>query len=1314
MFPRLTAAAALMVSLAATLHGQTYQSVPALFFTKSFGGADPLPQNPTIAAVGAGFNFSVTSAMMTGGPAVTVSTITSCGLCATPRTISVAVTAPLATAVGTYTGQVVLTSQFGSVTLTIPITLNIVTAGATVVDNLPGQVSFSLITASTTPVSQTIQIRNAGSGTLSWTATKSTSDGGNWLTISSTSGSAPSFLTVGFVPANLPGGGLTAGTFVGQIVVQASSGNVTIPVSVVLGTNNLFSQVNPISFTKVFGGPNPLPQTLTIATPGTGFNFFVSAATANGGTWLAVTTAAACGLCATPNTIIATINASPTLPVGSYTGQIEITEQFGTQTITVPVTLTVAGVGTTYLDNLAGEMTFTMTTGGSTITTQDLQVRNGGSGTLNWTAAASTADGANWLSVSAPSGTAPSYITVAISVPNLPNAGLIAGTFVGQVVIQTTGSTVTVPISVVVGASVFSQVNPISFTKVFGATTNPLPQTLIIATPGTGFNYFVTFSTATGGAWLNVTTATACGLCATPNTVVATVIASPTLPIGIYTGQIVITSQFGTQSITVPVTLTVAAAATAFFDNVPGQMSFTMQTAGTTITSQTLQIRNAGVGTLNWTLEQSTADGGNWLTVSAPSGAAPSFVNVGVTVANLPSGGLLAGTFVGELVFRTAGSSVTVSVSVVVGAGIINQVNAISFAKPFAGANPLPQTITIATPGAAFNYFVNASTATGGAWLNVATVTACGLCTTPNAIVATVTASPTLPVGTYTGQIVVTSQFGAQTITVPVSLTVAAGGVPLFDNVPGEISFALPTGSGNPPTQNVQIRNAGSGTLTWALTATTSDGGNWLNVSVPVGSTPANVSVGVSVSALPNGGLIAGTFTGQLAFTSLVDGSVVTVPIVVTVGLNGFVQLNALSFSKPFGGSNPVSQIVNGASTGTAFNFFVQYTAGNGGSWLSVTTAGACGLCTTPKAVTVAITASPSLAVGTYTGQLVMYSQFGSMSMIVPVTLTVGNPGPPPGTPIARAALRDSSGEIQVGTYASSTLSNSGGSFASDPAIAEDLGGNAFVTARDSSNSTWTNVFNGSTFSGWTFGGGSSVGVPAIAVAPNGTSWIAVRDASGSYWLVSYTNGVGYGTWTPLGGVFITDPVIAACGDGSVYVSGKDSFMSMYSRRYIPGAGLQNWLVFGGQVTGKPSLSCGNDNAVYLVARDSFNSNWIARVTSNISGSTLTGWFNGGAQTSIDPKIAALGNGSEALVILDAGGSVWRNTYSEGAANGWQAWTSVGGGFSDISPAGVGGELFFSARAVNNDLWWWNQTGSLFTWIGNNGLAAGALAAAPK
>lgn len=314
--------------------------------------------------------------------------------------------------------------------------------------------------------------------------------------------------------------------------------------------------------------------------------------------------------------------------------------------------------------------------------------------------------------------------------------------------------------------------------------------------------------------------------------------------------------------------------------------------------------------------------------------------------------------------------------------------------------------------------------------------------------------------------------------------------------------------------------------------------------------------------------------------------------------------------------------------------------------------------------------------------------------------------------PQPRGVLRDTSSRIRLTTYPSAVLSNAGGPFASDPSVAEDSGGNVVVAVRDSSNIVWANVFDPATQSWgtWASGGGAMVGITAITVTPNGTAWITGRDSSNAYWLVSYTAASGYGSWIPLHGSFADDPVISACGDGSLYIAGKDSFTAMWSGHYIPGTGFQNWVLFGGVVAGRASITCGGDNAMYLVARDNSNSNWIARV----SGNMATGWFNGGAQTTIDPRIATLGNGSEAVVILDGGGSAWRSVFAEGAGNGWQTWTNVGGSFADVAAAGAAGELFLVGRSLNNNLWWWRQTGSQFTALGDNGVAAGALAAAPK
>ena len=962
----------------AALHAQQFAQVAPLSFTKVFGGADPLPQTISVANVGTAFNFSDSVSTSSGG---TWLSATVCNLCAAPHVVTVTVQPLVTLAAGTYSGQVVLTSQGGAVSMTVPVTLTIAAAGTAFLDNLAGQMSFFVSTGRADSTSQDIQVRNGGAGTLNWTLAKSTADGGNWLTVSASSGTAPTLITVGVNVANLPGGGLTAGTFVGNLLITGGSTSVTVPVSVFVG-NATFYQVNPINFTKVFAGADPLPQILTVPSNGTAFNFYATAVTATGGNWLSVSPV--CNLCATPRAVTAIVTTSPTMAVGTYTGQILFRSQNGAMSITVSVTLTVAPAASSYFDNVPGQMSFYLKTNGTIVTTQDLEIRNGGQGTLNWTLTGSTADGGNWLNFSLTSGTAPSIVTVGVQVASLPNAGLVAGTFVGQLVFRASGSSVTVPVTVVVGDDVFNQVNAINFTKPY-AGADPLPQNLTIATTGASFNFYATSSTATGGDWLSISPV--CNLCAAPHTVTAIVTTSPSMAVGTYTGQILITSQNGAMSIIIPVTLTVAPTNLPYFDNVPGQMSFSIQTGSSgNPPSQSVNIRNAGPGTLSWTLDTSTSDGGNWLTASALSGTAPSSVTVSVLTQNLPNLGLIAGTFTGELVFRTNGSSVTVSVSVVVGDNILAQVNAISFTKPQNGADPLPQILTFASTGTSFNFYTTASSATGGNWLSITPI--CNLCAAPRAVVAKVSASPTLGPGTYTGQIVVTTQSGSMSLTVPVTLTVEPPASAFFDNVQGQIGFSFVTGSGNPPTQNVQIRNGGAGSLNWSLSTMTADGGNWLTVSASNGTAPANVAVGVNVANLPNLGLVAGTFTGRLLFHSTTGD--VTIPVSVTVGPNVFVPLSALSFSTTSGGTNPLPQTLTVSSTGAAFNFYALSYNATGGNWLSISPV--CNLCATPRAVSTMVAASPTLGAGTYTGQVVFTSQSGGMAMTVPVILNVTGP----------------------------------------------------------------------------------------------------------------------------------------------------------------------------------------------------------------------------------------------------------------------------------------------------------------------------------
>jgi hypothetical protein len=972
-------ALAFAFTLAAPLHAQTFQKVPALKFTKAFAGAEPLPQVLTIAYTNqATVRFSVSASTNSGGSWLSTSP-TGNACCYTPLAVSVIVAAG-SLAAGTYTGQVVITNYSNSsIKMTIPVTLTVAASGATFFDDLPGKLSFSFKTNGVA-ISQTVQIRNAGAGILNWTLTKSTASGGNWLSASASSGAAPSAITIGITKSALPGGGASAGTFVGQLLLQTSGDSVTIPVAVTVGPAP-FTQVNPLSFTMAFAGANPLAQVLNVAMANNStVRYSASVATARGGKWLSISPSGnAC--CYTPLANTVSVNGGA-LAAGAYTGEIIITEYANPgRAMVVPVTLTVKASGAFFAD-LPGQLSFSVKTNGTTATPQTVQVGNGGSGTLNWTLATSTADGGNWLTATPASGTAPSAISVGVTVSQLPGGGAVAGEYIGQLVLQTNGDTTTIPVTVTVGVAPFTQLNPINFTMPFGGN-NPLPQVLnVAAIDNSTFRFSAAVATAKGGNWLSISpSGNAC--CYTPLAITASVKAS-TLAAGNYTAEIIFTEYANPgRSMVLPVNLTILAGG-AFFDNLPGALSFSFKTGGTA-TQQIVQIGNGGTGALNWTVTTSTADGGAWLTASPLSGTVPSIATISVTAADLPGGGLLAGTFSGQLVFQTAGDITTIPVTVTVGTAAFTQMNPISFTMPFGGSNALPQVLNISTTDESkIRFSASAVTAKGGAWLSISpSGNAC--CYTPLAVTASVNAG-TLPAGTYTGEIIITEYANpGRSMTIPVTLTVAASGA-FFDSLPGGLSFSVQSGKTATP-QTLLVGNGGTGTLNFTVTESTADGGAWLAVTPTSGSAPKSLTVSVNVLNLPGGGVLAGTFTGQLLLQT--PGSIATVPVTVTVGKAVFAQVNPISFVMPFGGANPLPQVLTiPAADSSTIRFSATAATSKGGNWLSISPSGnAC--CYTSLPVRVSVNAS-SLAVGNYTGEIriIEYANPGR-SMTVPVNLAV-------------------------------------------------------------------------------------------------------------------------------------------------------------------------------------------------------------------------------------------------------------------------------------------------------------------------------------
>ena len=454
------------IPVSTVVGANVFRQVDPLYFTKAFGGANPLSQVITIASTGTAFAFNAVTVNSTGGSWLTINP-SSYGCCGinTPQAITVSVNPAVNLAAGTYTAEIVAKSEVGDQSLTIPVTLVIEPATTPFFDALPGQMSFFMLTKGNAPPSQELPIRDAGSGSVDWTATTTTSDGGAWLSISPTSGTTPSTPSVSVNPANLPGGGLVAGTFTGQILLEDGGQLVSVPVSMVVGAD-VFRQSNPLNFTMVAGGANPLPQVITMASTGTNFAFFATTANSTGGSWLSITPSSygCCGI-NTPEAIKVSVAPAANLAAGTYSSEIIITSADGTQGLTVPVTLTIAAKTTAFFDSLPGQLTYSMLTNGTAPPTQPLEIRNAGAGSLAWTASLSTSDGAAWLAISSKSATAPSVPMVSVVPANLPGGGFVAGTFTGQVVLNTTGDRVTIPVTFVVGASVFRQSTVLTLTR---------------------------------------------------------------------------------------------------------------------------------------------------------------------------------------------------------------------------------------------------------------------------------------------------------------------------------------------------------------------------------------------------------------------------------------------------------------------------------------------------------------------------------------------------------------------------------------------------------------------------------------------------------------------------------------------------------------------------------------------------------------------------------------------------------------------------------------------------------------------------------
>ena len=751
---------------------------------------------------------------------------------------------------------------------------------------------------------------------------------------------------------------------------------------------NQFSTIPTLNFSTTYTVDTAMSQVITVTSTGTAITFKAAASTNSGGSWLTINPSNYGFGVSTPYAITVSVAPAVTLAAGKYTGQIVLTAT-GVNTETINVNLVVHAPTETYFDQIAGALSFSMLTSGTAPPAQALQVRNGGANSLSWTAAANTADGGTWITLSSAGGTAPSNLTVGVSVADLPGGGASGGTFTGQVVFTSANDTITVPIVFTVGSNVFAQINPLSFQKVF-AGPNPISQELTVAsTTSTPLVFKAVVSNATGGNWLVINPSNYGFGQDTPYNITVSVNPTVTLAAGTYVAQVIVETTDSTQTMAIPVSLTVNPSTATYFDNVAGAMNFSMVLSGNAPPSQDIQIRGLGPSALNWNAAATTADGGNWLTISAASGSSPSFLTVTVNPANVPAAGVTAQTMVGQVVLTGSGSRVTIPVSFSLGAAVFRQVAPINFVMPLGGGNPLTQVVTIGSTGASIPFAATVIPGTGGTWLSINPTNYGFGQPTPYQVDISVSPAVTLGAGTYTSEILVYAVNYSETMTIPVTLTIEPKTNTFFDSLPGQMTFSMVTSGTAPPAQVLPIRNAGGGSLDWTATLTTADGGDWLNISADSGTAPSLPTVSVNPNNLPSGAvLLGGTFTGMISLNQ--NGQEISIPVTFLVGANVFQQMNPLTFTMIQGGANPLPQVVAAGSTGTtAVTFLATVYNSTGGNWLSINPSNYGFGVATPFNITASVNAPITMTAGTYSAEIVLHSADNSQGMTIPVTLIV-------------------------------------------------------------------------------------------------------------------------------------------------------------------------------------------------------------------------------------------------------------------------------------------------------------------------------------
>jgi len=556
--------------------------------------------------------------------------------------------------------------------------------------------SFSATEQGPNPSSQTLLVKNSGSGTLNYTiADDADTYDVDWLTITPSSGTSNGQInehTVTINKAGMPGRNKD---YKAKIIVsspEAPNSPQTIDVSLKIAKEmppKIAVSPNAFSFAGKQGSvSNPSSQTLKVKNDGEEtLNYTIS----DDATWLDVNPKNGTAAQGEENSHTVIVDISG-LAEGTYTGKITITDDNASNSpMTVTVTLNVTKQPPPEIQVSPTSLSFSAKEGGTNPSSQSISIKNSGQGTLNYT----ISDDGSWLEVNPSSGSSSGETrTHRVSV-NI--SGLSEGSYQAEITVSDANASnnpqvvdVTLTVSKQPPPQIWVNTSRLSFSAKEGGT-NPQAQSISIRNSGEGtLNYTI----SDDASWLNVSPQSGTSKGGTNSHSVSVNISG--LSEGTYKGTITISDPDASNSPqTVEVTLSITKETPPQIWINTASLSFEATSGGSNPSSKILRIKNSGGGTLNYQI----SDDASWLDVSPQSGTSTGGENSHNVAVNIS--GLSPGTYQATITIsdpNASNSPQTVNVTLTVNSPPTD--NKISVAcSPTSGGAGTIVTVTISIKG---------------------------------------------------------------------------------------------------------------------------------------------------------------------------------------------------------------------------------------------------------------------------------------------------------------------------------------------------------------------------------------------------------------------------------------------------------------------------------------------------------------------------------------------------------------------------------------------------------------------------------------